>query len=497
MSFWSIESIKSTLGASYLARAKSSAASGERVSIDSRALTPNCVFVAIKGDRTDGHQYLTQAVQGGASVLIVHDAQAAAAITNLPPHVHILQVPDTAAALLRLAAAYRRTLETTRVIAVGGSNGKTTTCRLMHSVLSASLRGSASPKSFNNSVGVPLTILAARPGDQYLICEVGTNAPGEIAPLAAVIEPDIAVITSIGREHLEGLGSIDGVIAEESALLMPLRRGGTAVLTADSPRLLETAKPLLTAAGPAKQQTLVTFGRASNADLRVGDIVADENGTSFSVNKRDQYRVPLPGPHNACNAAAVIAVARRLGMAHSAIAPALANAKGPEMRMQRSQLAGVSFINDAYNANPDSTLAAIETYATAFGMSKGVSRRVLVFGDMLELGEQGPDLHREIGEAVARAGCFDLVVLVGPLSMFAAERISKISPALQLLPFPSAAPENAAKIAAQLRAGDSVLLKGSRGTGLERIMDAFNSMQGAAADTIVEVRTGVGKPTPR
>jgi UDP-N-acetylmuramoyl-tripeptide--D-alanyl-D-alanine ligase len=477
MVFRSIDSLKSALGASLLVRAASPATLSGQVSIDSRAVAPGCVFIAIKGDRTDGHLFLEQAAAGGACVLVVHDAAALPA--RLGEGVTVLHVPHTSAALLRLAAAHRKTLDTTQVIAVGGSNGKTTTCRLLQAVLGGSLRGSASPKSFNNAIGVPLTILAARKTDQYLICEVGTNAPGEIAPLAAVIEPDIAVITSIGREHLEGLGSLEGVIAEEARLLNGLRPGGMAVVTAECPPLLDLIAPFFSAKQPASMgpaRSLVTFGRSDAADLRVTGIDVTPDSTSFLLNKRERHVVPMPGAHNACNAAAVIAVARRLKLTPEAIQAGLAAAKGPDMRMQRSNVADIHFINDAYNANPDSTLAAIDTFRLAFAGNAGGGRRVLILGDMLELGDAAPDLHREVGEAVAKAGCFDLVVLVGSLALNAASPIAHGPGSARLECRPDAGPANAAAIAGLLQPGDVALLKASRGTGLERIMTAAAAM---------------------
>ncbi len=475
MVFRSIDSLKSALGASVLVRAAAPASLTGQVSIDSRAVSPGSVFIAIKGDRTDGHLYLQQAVTGGACVLVVHDPAAVPPAASLGRGVTVLQVPNTAAALLRLAAAHRKTLDGTQVIAVGGSNGKTTTCRLLQAVLGGSLRGTASPKSFNNAVGVPLTILGAKKTDQFLICEVGTNAPGEIAPLAAVIEPDIAVITSIGREHLEGLGSLEGVIAEEARLLHALRPGGMAVVTADCPALLDAIAPLFAAKQPASMgapRTLLTFGRAASADLRATDIEVTPESTAFLLNGRERHSVPMPGAHNACNAAAVIAVARRLKLGPEAIQAGLATAKGPDMRMQRSVVGGVHFINDAYNANPDSTLAAIDTFRLAFAPAATDGRRVLILGDMLELGRAAPDLHREMGEAVARAGCFDLVVLVGSLALNAASPIAA-GGRVQVSCHPDAGPSHAATIAALLQPNDIVLLKASRGTGLERIIEAM------------------------
>lgn len=480
MVFRSIDSLKSALGGETLMRAATPATLSGEVIIDSRRVAPGCVFIAIKGDRTDGHLYLQQAAQGGASVLVVHDADAVPPSASLGPGVTVLKVANTAAALLRLAAAHRRTLESTQVIAVGGSNGKTTTCRLLQAVLGDSLRGTASPKSFNNAIGVPLTILSARKGDQFLICEVGTNAPGEIAPLAAVIEPDIAVITSIGREHLEGLGSIEGVIDEEARLLHALRPGGMAVVTADCPALLDAISPLFSTKQPVSMgphRTLLTFGRSDRADLRVSDIEVTPEATSFLLNGRDRHAVPMPGAHNACNAAAVVAVARRLKLSPDAIHASLAKATGPDMRMQRSVVAGVHFINDAYNANPDSTLAAIDTFRLAFARGGSGGRRVLILGDMLELGHDAPDLHREMGEAIAKAGCFDLVVLVGSLARNAASPLAAGPGSVRVECHPDAGPSHAAAIAAGLQPGDVVLLKASRGTGLERIITAAGAGQ--------------------
>jgi UDP-N-acetylmuramoyl-tripeptide--D-alanyl-D-alanine ligase len=185
----------------------------------------------------------------------------------------------------------------------------------------------------------------------------------------------------------------------------------------------------------------------------------------------------MPGAHNACNAAAVVAVARRLKLGPDAIHASLAKATGPDMRMQRSVVAGVHFINDAYNANPDSTLAAIDTFRLAFARGGSGGRRVLILGDMLELGHDAPDLHREMGEAIAKAGCFDLVVLVGALAPNAASPLAAAAGSVRVECHPDAGPVHAATIAAGLQPGDVVLLKASRGTGLERIIAAAGAGQ--------------------
>ncbi|MGQ0626498.1 MAG: UDP-N-acetylmuramoyl-tripeptide--D-alanyl-D-alanine ligase, partial [Phycisphaerales bacterium] len=368
----------------------------------------------MKGDRFDGHDFVIDAVAAGAQVVIVERDPG-----PLLRPAFVIKVPSTRKALLRLAAAYRDALTRTRVVAICGSNGKTTTTALINAVLSTRFRGSASAKSFNNDIGVPLTILSAKTADQFLLCEVGTNAPGEIAALAAVVRPDLAVITSIGREHLLGFGSIEGVAREEAAVLQHLRPAEpgapSAIVTADSPALTEHLRSL---------PGLLTFGRHGSADLRLtafehfcstGAGVPDS--IRFSVNARAAFSAPLIGEHNAVNALAAIAVARRFGLSDAEIARGLAAATPPEMRLATVEAAGIRIVNDAYNANPDSTLAALRTFAA---IHAAADRRVVVLGDNLELGDHAPAAHREIGETILELGCIDLLITVGPLAARAA-----------------------------------------------------------------------------
>ncbi len=410
MSFWTLESIRKACGGLVTARGDDAAlARIAGVSIDSRSIKPGQVFFAIRGETFDGHAFAPPAARAGAPLLIVERDPAEPC-----PGPTILRVPDTRAALLRLAAAYRASLEHTKVIAVCGSNGKTTTTRLIHAVLGAKLRGTCPAKSFNNDIGVPLTILSARETDQYLLCEVGSNAPGEIAALAAVVKPDVAVITSIGREHLQGFGSLEGVAREEAAILSELGASGAAIVTADTELLADALRGVVAAGRVA-----VTFGRSTTADLRLTGFEHFASGASaeggldslrLTVNDRATFKTTLVGEHNALNALAAIAVGRRLGLNDAEIAAGLSKAIGPDMRMQRLTLGGVDVINDAYNANPESTLAALRTFAALHGRA---ARRVIVLGDNLELGAAAESSHREIGQEIARLGG-DLLVVVGP-----------------------------------------------------------------------------------
>lgn len=471
MSFWSLDNIRLICGGNWIARPEEPRRkSPAGVSIDSRTIKPNDCFFALRGERTDGHRYLADVAQAGAAMAIADRKEL------VPPalgDMSVLFVQDAGAALLKLAAAYRKTLETTKVIAVAGSNGKTTTTRLISAVLAKSLRGSASAKSFNNAIGVPLTILGAKRSDQYLICEVGTNAPGEIATLASVVQPDIAVITSIGREHLEGLASLQGVAQEEASLLRGLRPGGVAILTADSPELAEVLRRDFAKAASGSGG-LITFGFGDHADLRLTSVETAAKGTRFCLNDRNWYTTPLLGRHNASNATAAIAVARRLGIDNAAIEAGLAEARGPEMRLERERVGSIDILNDAYNANPDSMLAALRTFDDAFPPKRD-ARRVVIVGDMLELGSASESSHAEIADAISRLAAIDLAIFIGPQFAIAAAIVERRRTIPHIIKHAVLTDHSAADIAARLHSNDRVLLKASRGMGLERIARALMS----------------------
>jgi UDP-N-acetylmuramoyl-tripeptide--D-alanyl-D-alanine ligase len=474
MSFWSSENLRKVVGGSWLSL-PAREASG--LSTDTRTLAPGQVFLALAGDRFDGNEMVGDAAGKGSPVAIIDNSDKAGAP---PAGMGVLRVGDTKRALLKLGAAYRKTLESTRVIAVAGSNGKTTTVRLIDAVLGAGagLRGSCSQKSFNNHIGVPLTILAAKPGDQYLICEVGTNAPGEISLLAEVVQPDIAVITSIGREHLEKLGSLRGVAREEASVLEYVRSGGAGIVNADSPDLMEAVRgeggiALARRQAAGSVARLITFGESERADVRVVSVEQSFAGVRFALNDRAQFTLPLLGRHNAANAAAAVAVARRMSLGDRQIAAGLAAVRGPEMRLERVEVAGVRIVNDAYNANPDSMKAALD----AFGeLAKEGRRRIVVLGDMLELGEHSDASHREIGDRLARTTGLDLIVLVGNSMKLAAERLGAASDEGRVVRVPELGDARAGEVAALLKPGDLVLLKGSRRMRLERLVAALRAL---------------------
>ncbi len=463
MTFWTVDNLRTTLGGTWLARPAAESVIG--LSTDTRTLKAGQVFLAIKGDTFDGHAMLAKAAAAGSPLAVIDSAEAAG---TLPEGMGVLRVTDSRRALLRLAAAYRKTLGSTRVIAVCGSNGKTTTVRLLSAVLSRTMRGTASQKSFNNDIGVPLTILSASPTDQYLICEIGTNAPGEVSTLAECTVPDIAVITSIGREHLERLGSLRGVAREEATVLEFVKPGGAGIISAESPELKEVLPSLAT-----RPRALLSFGFDDAADVRVVSVKQTLSGVTFTLNDRAEFSIPLLGRHNAANAAAAVAVARRLGVPDTEIALGLASAKGEAMRLEVSRIGGVCIINDAYNANPDSMRASLETFGEVAAEAK---RRFVVLGDMLEMGEHSAMAHAEIVQSLR--GVYG-AVLVGPAMRGAAAVLKGTD--IRVTLFDDLNERHAAEVAATLKPGDAVLLKGSRRMRLERLLGAVKAPVAAAA----------------
>lgn len=497
---------------------------------DTRSLRPGQVFLALRGPRFDGHEFLEDAVRAGSPILIIDDA-ARVPERGFEPAVGVLKVQDTGKALLKLAAAYRKSLDRTKVIAVCGSNGKTTTTRLIDHILRQHLRGTASQKSFNNAVGVPLTILSAKENDQYLVCEVGTNAPGEIAQLAEIVSPDIAVITSIGREHLELLTDLAGVAREEAAILPFVRPKGTAIIPADPPaigaELAEMAR---------RVPVVVTFGRSESANLRVtrSRHVVDGARVSvaFQINARQDARVPLIGEHNALNAVAAIAVARRVGIDEQKAIAALAGAQPADMRLNLLEItaptpatpaaAPVRVLNDCYNANPDSMLAGVHSVVALRAALPGVRRVVLVLGEMLELGAASEREHVDLAAHIAPllrpalapalaapaaqpAPAIDHITLVGPGMRPAFDHLRALGlpddPAA-LAWHPDSTPAHAGAIAASIRPGDLVLLKGSRGVRLERVLEALHPgaastpARAGTAPTNAALASAATPPTP-
>lgn len=412
------------------------------VSIDSRTLQPGELFFAIRGETFDGHDYVHQALSRGAVAGVVEHLPSHA--TSSSDHAASQQsaspclvVDNVTAALQRLAAAWREELKAggCRVVAVCGSNGKTTTRHLIHHLLlSAGRSGTQSPKSFNNHLGVPLTLLAAKAEHDFVAVEVGTNHPGEVAALGAIVRPDIVVLTNIGEEHLEFFGDLMGVAKEEVSLLSFLQTDGVGLLPADEadwPLTQEVDLPLPVDA------TLALFDRH--------DPIA--------------RAVALPGEHNIANAAAAAAVARLFKIDDAQIAEALRHVQAMPGRTQIIELGrNTLLLQDAYNANPTSMTAALTLLQT---LAQG-RRKVAILSDMLELGEHQTQAHaRLMAEATAQS---DVLITIGP--QLAAHR----DQAASFTQYDDQLPQ---QVAALLQPGDAILLKGSRGWQLERLVPAI------------------------
>jgi UDP-N-acetylmuramoyl-tripeptide--D-alanyl-D-alanine ligase len=414
---------------------------------DTRKLTPGCLFIALSGENHDGHHHLQTAAAGGAAAALVHE--------DCLAHLPMIRVDNTRKAMGRLATHVRQQLRGT-VIAVAGSNGKTGTKNLIDSVLKGALTGTISPKSFNNDIGVPLTIFDADPAQDYTVLEVGTNHPGEILNLSNIAQPDVAIISSIGAEHLEFLGDIEGVIAENAQIIAGLNPGGLLLINGDCPPLA--------AAVSSYPGRIVTFGFGPANQLRAMNIVCDENGVRFTLNGKP-YAIPLLGRHTAVNALAAIATAEYLGVNDQAIRAGLATAKGPEMRLQLQTAGRITILNDAYNANPHSMQAALETLRD---MNTN-GRKIAILGDMRELGITADGYHRQIGQFAA--GCtIDQLICVGEKARLIAEEYRKAGLTAEVY---VTAEKCAAQVGQMVRDDDLVLLKASRGMKLETVAIAL------------------------
>jgi len=394
----------------------------------------------------------------GASVAIVSRP------VTVPRGKTAIVVADTLGALGDFAAWYRRQMRAV-VIGITGSNGKTTTKEMLAAILAAEAPTVKSPESFNNAIGVPRTLFRIEPDDRYAVVEMGTSAPGEIARLASIARPHVGVITNVAPTHLEGLGNIKGVAIEKGRLIEALPPEGTAVVNADNHWCREIAERTATQA--------ITFGMEENADVRATNIHSAAAHTRFeALGKR--FVLPVIGRHNVYNALAAIAVAAKLGLSLDLIRDRLSTFKPPPMRMQRVGIGGITIFNDAYNANFESTLAALREYAAL--PVRG--RRVVVCGDMLELGDQSQAIHREVGRRVAAAD-FDLLVTVGQetqaLAMGAADNGM---PHDRVVQFPDT--KTAAELLPWLIGStDTILLKASRGMKLEGIVEAIANWEPA------------------
>jgi len=449
MRSWTPERVAAAAGAELL-RGVTTAGGPERTVIDSRAAGPGTLFVGLRGESADGGRFAVPALESGAWGVLTDAAHAAGAASAGAPGA-VIAAADPLIALQRLATAWRRELGA-EVIGITGSTGKTSTKDILRAVLAPHRRTVASRANYNTEIGLPLEILEAPAGTEVLVLEMAMRGAGQIAELAAIAEPEVGVIVSIGPVHLELLGSIEAIAGAKAELIAGLEPGGTAIVPAGE----ELLAPYL-----RSDLHTVTFGRGGEVTIAGGSgerVEIDAGGRAI------QLDVPFGQPHLRNNLLAAVAAALAIGVEPGGrVELALSAGRGQEARLG----SGVTLIDDCYNANPMSMRAALQVLGAHTGDGNGF-RRVAVLGDMLELGPSAHDYHLELGEQ-ARNADVDVLVTVGPLAAAAAERFDGETYSV------ADAGEAAALVGELLGPGDVVLVKGSRGVGLELVCDALRS----------------------
>ncbi|WP_324653174.1 UDP-N-acetylmuramoyl-tripeptide--D-alanyl-D-alanine ligase [Georgenia sp. H159] len=432
---------------------------------DSRLAGPGAVFVAVRGERTDGHEHAEAAAAAGAALVVAERPVEA-------PHVLVEDSVVALGELAREVLARLRAEGSLRVVGLTGSVGKTTTKDVLAQVLAQAGPTVAPRESFNNEIGLPLTVLSATRETRYLVLEMGASGPGHIDYLTRIAPLDVAVVLVVGHAHMGGFGTIDAVARAKAEIVAGLRAGGTAVLNADDARVAAMA--------PAAPGTVTYFGRGEDADVRATDVTLDEEARpSFmlhtdasGVRARHDVHLALHGEHQVSNALAVAGAALALGLDAGAVAEALGSAQ----RVSAHRMAvthrpdGVVVVDDAYNANPDSMGAALRAVA-----AMPARRRIAVVGEMLELGEEAERAHEDVGRLAAELG-IDVLVAPGPTG----EQVRRGAAGGPHTHCPADVDAAAALLGELLQEGDLVLLKGSNGSGVWRLAERLTESGGAA-----------------
>lgn len=432
-------------------------AMAEGYSIDTRTLQPGELFFAIVGERLDGHDFVDAALQAGAVAAVVDQAHAARFAESLP----LLVVHNTTEALQQLGAAARR-LWGRKLIAVTGSAGKTTTKEAIAHLLAAHYEVLKSQGNLNNHYGLPLQLLRIEPQQELAVIEMGMSHPGEIRQLAALAAPDEGVVTNVGLAHLENLGSQEGIARAKYELIEALPTGGHAFLNADDNFVAQFGRDF--------HGKVTFYGLEHAADYRAEKIVSrGVLGTEFELvgaGFRQPARLALMGRHNVRNAVAAVAVAVEHGITPQEAAARLATMTAGDKRGQLIAMRGATLINDCYNSNPNALLSMVSALSET-----PARRRVVIAGEMLELGSEACELHRNCGREMARLKV-DYVIGVRGHGRSIAEGATEAGIGAQFVETPEEAGQ---WLAGNLQAGDVVLLKASRGVGLERALLVVNA----------------------
>jgi len=430
------------------------------ISIDSRTVKEGELFVAIRGDRFDGHDFVPDAIKKGAWGAIVDRNGLEAKYADMSGLKNVIPVEDTLFSLQEMSLMHRKKF-LGPVIAVTGSNGKTTTKEMLASILLRQGPVLKTEGNLNNHIGVPLTLLKLEARHKAAIIEMGMSGLGEIETLTRLAMPSVGVITNIGPAHLQFLGSTDTVAQAKGELLQMMRSDGIAVLNADD--------QYFTALGNKYSGRILSFGIDAQADVRAEDIVQERELTDLTIRADGRsvlVRLRTVGRHNVYNALAAAAAALATGLPLESVKFGLEDFRPVAMRSEIKDMNGRTVLADYYNANPASMKAALETLASL----TGGKRTIAVLGDMLELGDAGPEEHREIGRIAARLRV-DLLICVGPLARHIAEGASSAGMARGRVLEAKTTEQGAALLRELSRPGDIVLVKGSRGMKMEKVLE--------------------------
>jgi len=431
----------------------------DKISTDSRTLKRGELFVALRGENFDGHKFIEAAVKTGAAGAIVDLSWK----EKVPDNFTVIRVEDTLQAYQTIAANYRRSLPL-RVLAITGSNGKTSTKDFAAAVLGRRFRVTKTQGNFNNHVGLPRTMLEATSQDEVAVWEIGMNHPGEVAALAKIAAPDAGLITNIGIAHIEFMGSREAIAAEKGALAEAIGPQGSIILNADDPFSKNIA---------ARTDAKVIFAGTTEGTIRASEITQSADGSDFTILEgahRCRAQLPVPGLHMVQNALLAVAAGRLFGLSLEEAAAGLVAAPLAKARLQIRQINGVQFIDDSYNANPDSMKAALRTLVELDADGK----RIAVLGEMHELGKESARSHREVGETAAELGV-DQLIAIGDMGAAIAEAAQQAG--LEKTAAVGSISEAAEMLTEITAPGDLVLIKGSRAARTERVLEEFAKRQ--------------------
>lgn len=430
---------------------------------DSRTLKPGELFVALRGETFDGHRFVKDTARLGAIGAVVETGSEAASGAFFPVEYARICVPDTLAALQKIAAAFRRSLSLKAVL-ITGSNGKTTTKDLTAAVLREQFQVVQTEGNLNNHIGLPLSMLRAQKEDQIGVFEIGMNHPGEIELLAGLARPDVGVITNIGIAHIEFMKTREAIALEKGMLAEALPKNGCLILSIDDEFTPSIAK---------RTRAEVIMTGIERGRIQAANIKLEPNGSRFDLiegSSRFAASLTVPGVHMIRNALHAIAVGRVFGIPLETCAAGLAKTKFNKGRLQEKMIRGIRILDDSYNANPDSMAAALQTLA----LSAGGGRRIALLGKMNELGENSERGHRQAGEAAGAAG-IECVISVGDGNAHFISESAKANGVRETCHAGSA--REAAGLLAQIACpGDTVLVKGSRSVRMEQIVEAFEGL---------------------